>query len=254
MIMGLSCYKESCLKVYHFCVLPGLNTMWTDDFIGLVFPRICIACGNSLWKHEEVICDSCLYHLPRTNFHLSDDNPVNRIFWGRAGILHAASFLLFNKGSKVQHLIHALKYKGRKDVGIFLGTEYGRDLKNCSGFSDVSIILPVPLHKKKYLKRGYNQSEQFAIGLSGVMGIPYACHYLYRKYSSETQTRKSRFKRWQNVNEIFGVRETEKIAGNRVLLVDDVVTTGATLEACVNALSSIPGVTICLATIAYAKP
>jgi ComF family protein len=194
-----------------------------------------------------------MYHLPRTNFHLSCDNPVSRIFWGRVDILNAASFLLFNKGSKVQHLVHALKYKGRKDIGIFLGEEYGRDLKNCRYFSDSTLIIPVPLHKKKYLKRGYNQSEQFATGLSREMGIPCTCQYLFRKNSSETQTRKSRFMRWQNVNEIFEVREPGKITGSQILLVDDVVTTGATLESCVNALSVIPGVKICLATIAYAR-
>jgi ComF family protein len=227
--------------------------MWIDDFVGLIFPRICSGCGNSLWKHEKVVCDSCMYHLPRTNFHLSCDNPVSRIFWGRVDILNAASFLLFNKGSKVQHLVHALKYKGRKDIGIFLGEEYGRDLKNCRYFSDSTLIIPVPLHKKKYLKRGYNQSEQFATGLSREMGIPCTCQYLFRKNSSETQTRKSRFMRWQNVNEIFEVREPGKITGSQILLVDDVVTTGATLESCVNALSVIPGVKICLATIAYAR-
>jgi ComF family protein len=227
--------------------------MWADDFVGLIFPRICSGCGNSLWRHEQVVCDSCLYHLPRTNFHLSFDNPVSRIFWGRADILHAASFLLFNKGSKVRHLVHALKYKDRKDIGIFLGEEYGRDLKNSLYFSDSNIIIPVPLHKKKYLKRGYNQSEQFAIGLSREMGIPCTCQYLFRKYSSETQTRKSRFMRWQNVNEIFEVRAPDNIAGSQILLVDDVVTTGATLESCVNALSVVPGVKICLATIAYAR-
>ena len=194
-----------------------------------------------------------MYHLPRTNFHLYCDNPVSRIFWGRVDILNAASFLLFNKGSKVQHLVHALKYKDRKDIGIFLGEEYGRDLKNCLYFSDSMIIIPVPLHKKKYLKRGYNQSEQFAIGLSQEMGIPYTCQSLFRKNSSETQTRKSRFMRWQNVNEIFEVKEPGKIAGRQILLVDDVVTTGATLESCVNAFSVVPDVKICLATIAYAR-
>jgi ComF family protein len=227
--------------------------MWTDDFIGLVFPRICPGCGNSLWKHEKVVCDHCMFHLPRTHYHLDCDNPVNLIFRGRVDILNAASFLFFNKGSKVQHMIHALKYKERKDIGIFLGEEYGRELKRCRIFSDSKVIIPVPLHKKKYLKRGYNQSEQFAIGLSREMGIPYLCNCLVRKNSSETQTRKSRFMRWQNVNEIFELKDPGKISGCQVLIVDDVVTTGATLESCVQACSPAPGVTFCLATIAYAK-
>ena len=227
--------------------------MWADDFLGLVFPRICIGCGNSLWKHENVLCDSCCYHLPRTNFHLQTDNPAHKIFWGRVDILSATSFLLFNKGSKVQNLIHALKYKGRKDIGIFLGEEFGKILKACSPFSSSGIIIPVPLHRKKYLKRGYNQSEQLAIGLSSSMGIPYISQCLLRKSETETQTHKSRFLRWENVKDIFLVKNPGKIAGQQILLVDDVITTGATLESCISILSPIPGVSISVATIAFAR-
>jgi len=227
--------------------------MWTDDFLGLIFPRICIGCGNSLWKHEKIVCDTCFYHLPRTNFHQQIDNPVCKIFWGRVDVLSAASFLLFNKGGKVQNLIHSLKYKGRKDVGIFLGEEYGKILKESSPFSLSGVIVPVPLHRKKYLKRGYNQSEQFAIGLSSSMGIPYSTQCLFRKDETETQTHKSRFLRWKNVKDIFYIKDPSKIAGARILLVDDVVTTGATLESCVSVLSVVPGISISIATIAYAK-
>ncbi len=239
--------------MYHFFIDGGLSGMWTGDFVGLIFPRICCGCGNSLWKHEKVICDNCYYHLPKTNFHYYDDNPVNKIFWGRADILSATSFLQFNKGSKVQNMIHALKYKGRKDIGIFLGEEFGKILKSCPPFSLSKMIIPVPLHKKKYLKRGYNQSEQFAIGLSSSMDIPFTCETLLRKNSTETQTHKSRFLRWHNVNEIFLIKNIEKIAGMNILLVDDVVTTGATLESCISALSAIPGVRISVATIAYTR-
>ena len=227
--------------------------MWTDDFLGLVFPRICSGCGNSLWKHETVLCDACFYHLPRTNFHLLGDNPVNRIFWGRADILSATSFLLFNKGSKVQNMMHALKYKGRKDIGVFLGEEFGKILRSCHPYSMSEIIIPVPLHRKKYLKRGYNQSEQFAIGLSSAMNIPFTTQCLLRKNSSETQTHKSRFLRWQNVKDIFYIKDPDKIAGQTILRVDDVVTTGATLESCISAIAMIPGVVISVATIAYAR-
>jgi len=240
--------------MYHFFTLPGLSNMWGDDFLGLIFPRICSGCGNSLWKHENILCDICLYHLPRTNFHLQTDNPVNRIFWGRADILSATSFLLFNKGSKVQSMIHALKYKGRKDIGVFLGEEFGKTLRECSPFSKSGIIIPVPLHRKKYLKRGYNQSEQIAIGLSSSMGIPYTAQCLLRKDESDTQTHKSRFLRWKNVQDIFYIKNSEKITGSQILLVDDVLTTGATLDSCISKLSVIPDVSISVATIAYAKP
>lgn len=227
--------------------------MWADDFLGLIFPRICSGCGNSMWKHEKILCDSCFYHLPRTHFHLLDDNPVSRIFWGRTSIVSASSFLLFNKGSKVQNMIHALKYKGRKDIGIFLGEEYGKILKSSTPWSQSGMIVPVPLHRKKYLKRGYNQSEQFAIGLSASMEIPYTNECLFRKNANETQTRKSRFLRWNNVQDTFFVKNPEVLAGKTILLVDDVITTGATLESCISALSSIPRISILVATIAYAR-
>ncbi|MCX6287845.1 MAG: ComF family protein [Bacteroidetes bacterium] len=178
---------------------------------------------------------------------------MNSIFWGRADILSATSYLLFNKGSKVQSMIHALKYKGRKDIGIFLGEEFGKILKECPPFSTSEIIIPVPLHRKKYLKRGYNQSEQIAIGLSSSMGIPYTVQCLLRKNETETQTHKSRFLRWKNVNDIFYIKDPDKITGTKILLVDDVITTGATLESCISKLSLIPTVSISVATIAYAK-
>ena len=227
--------------------------MWADDFLGLIFPRICSGCGNSLWKHENILCDTCFYHLPRTNFHLYEDNPVNRIFWGRVEILSATSFLLFNKGSKVQNIIHDLKYKDRKDIGVFLGAEFGKLLKSCPPYSLSGLIIPVPLHRKKYLQRGYNQSEQFGIGLSSSMGIPCIPHLLQRKFANETQTHKSRFLRWKNVSDSFYISDPGGIAGARILLVDDVVTTGATLESCISVLSSVPGVSISVATIAYAR-
>jgi ComF family protein len=223
-----------------------------DDFISLIYPNICAACGNSLFKHEEVLCNFCEFHLPQTNFHMDKDNPVSTIFWGRANVESAASYYHFNKGSKVQRLIHFLKYKGRKDIGIYLGKQYGLFLKNSPLFNTVEVIIPVPLHLKKLRKRGYNQSEQFALGLSTAMKIPLDISTLYRKRPTDTQTKKSRFKRWENVAEIFALREPEKLKGRHILLVDDVITTGATLEACMLALQGIAGIRISIASIAAA--
>jgi ComF family protein len=225
---------------------------WIGDFISLIFPRICAACGNSLWKHEDTICQSCEFHLPKTNFHFSDENPVTKIFWGRADLISGAAFLYFNKGNKVQLLIHQLKYNGRKDIGVFLGVLYGHTLKYAPSFNSADIIVPVPLHKKKYMKRGYNQSEQFGIGLSSVMAVPLNRHLLVRTKATETQTRKSRFSRYQNVREIFMVNQPENWRGKHLLLVDDVITTGATLESCIEALRVIPDVKISVAGIATA--
>ncbi|MBL0328160.1 MAG: ComF family protein [Bacteroidetes bacterium] len=224
-----------------------------NDFISLIFPQVCASCGNSLYKNEQTLCTYCVYHLPKTNFHLNNDNPVAKIFWGRVDIQSAAAFYGFNKGGRVQHIIHQLKYKGRKEVGFAVGKLYGYELKMCDSFKTVDTIIPVPLHSKKIKKRGYNQSEAFAEGLSVSMGVPANVKTLFRAYESETQTKKSRFSRWQNVESIFQLKDIKSLEGKHVLLVDDVVTTGATLEACAQTLQQIPGIKISVATIAYAS-
>lgn len=222
------------------------------DFFSLIFPRICACCGNSLWKKEQVICTSCSHHLPKTDFHLDVDNPVSRLFWGRVTIEGAGAFLSFNKGSRVQSLIHQLKYKGRKDIGVWLGYRYGLALKEAPVFQSVSFIVPVPLHRKKQLKRGYNQSEQVAIGLSDSMKVPVNTQTLVRVKATETQTRKSRFRRWENVKEIFAITAPELFVNKHILLVDDVITTGATLESCILTLATIPGCRVSVASLATA--
>lgn len=227
--------------------------MWLTDFFSLVYPRVCVCCGNSLWKSETVVCMLCEYRLPRTWYHLDPDNPVSRIFWGRISVESAASYLHFNKGNRVQRLIHDLKYKGKKEVGVWLGSRYGSYLRQAPLFRSVEAIVPVPLHRSKEIIRGFNQSEQFGIGLASVMGIPIEVRTLYRIMATETQTRKTRFRRWENVSGMFGIDNPGRVAGKHLLLVDDVVTTGATLEACAKALSSIPGVKISMVTIAATR-
>ena len=226
--------------------------IYISDFISLIFPRICAGCGNSLWKNEEVLCHFCEFHLPKTNFHMDSENPVTRLFQGRVNLETGATFLYFHKGSKVQRMIHQLKYKGRKDIGVYLGDQYGQLLKYVPLFCKADAIIPVPLHRKKYLQRGYNQSEQFAIGLSGSMNIPVNIQLLSRTKATETQTRKSRFSRYQNVKEIFTVSSPQEWKGKNLMLVDDVITTGATLESCIQALNAIPEVKISIVCIATA--
>lgn len=224
--------------------------MWISDFFNLVYPRICVCCGNNLWATETVICHHCEYHLPKTWYHMEKDNPVNRIFWGRVQVEQAASFLHFNKGNRVQTLIHQLKYKGRKDVGQFLGNRYGYLLKQSPHFRDINLIIPVPLHPEKMKKRGYNQSEQFALGLAGSLGLPVETQALQRIHPRSTQTKKSRFERWENVSQIFSVVLPERVAGKHLLVVDDVITTGATIEACTGALLAVGGTRVSVASIA----
>lgn len=225
---------------------------YLQDFISLFFPRVCMACGNTLYKHEHMICFSCQYHLPKTNFHLLEDNPVARQFWGKINFSAAASCYYFNKGGKVQHLVHQLKYKGYKEVGSHIGTIYGHDLKNSPLFSTIDAIIPVPLHPRKEARRGYNQAEWFAIGLAESMQAELDVTTLLRVQASETQTRKTRFRRWENVKEIFQLMDAERQAGKHVLLVDDVITTGSTLEAAGHELMKIPGVKVSVASIACA--
>ena len=203
-----------------------------DDFISLFYPRTCYACGNSLYRNEEVICSFCRFHLPKTNFHKQSENPLSKVFWGRVKLENVSACYYFSKGSKVQHLLHQFKYNGRYEIGVHLGKLYGSELIEEAAYQDIEMVIPVPLHPAKLRKRGYNQSEKFATGLAQSMGIEVNTTTLIRTYSSETQTRKSRFKRWENVKEIFVVKDPEKITGKHILLVDDVITTGATIEAC----------------------
>jgi ComF family protein len=221
-----------------------------NDFINLIFPKLCCACNNALLKSENIICLNCIVSLPKTNFHLETNNPVNKVFWGRVQVEMATSFYLFSKKGKVQRLLHHLKYKGVKEVGTVVGELMGYDLKESPHFKQIDFIIPVPLHRNKLKKRGYNQSECIAKGISNSMGIPINIQTLFRKVDSQTQTKKSRYKRWENVGEIFGVSDKE-LDGKNVLLVDDVVTTGATLEACAQILIQ-HNCKIYIATIAYA--
>ena len=220
------------------------------DFVSLVYPQICMSCGKNLFKKEICICTYCKYHLPKTNFHLEEDNPVSRLFWGKVNIHSAASYYYFNKGSKVQRLIHQLKYKGQKAVGAAIGEFYGFELKESYLFAGVDTIIPVPLHPKKQRKRGYNQSEFFAMGLSKGMGIKHEPGILYRSFNSKTQTNRTRFNRWENVKSIFKLSGTNDLTGKHILLVDDVVTTGSTLECCAEVLLNIQGTKVSVATIA----
>jgi ComF family protein len=220
------------------------------DFINLFSPRICPSCDEVLLRNENFLCTKCLYYLPKTNFYKDAKNEVARMFWGRAFIENATSFLYFQKGGLAQTLLHKLKYKGQQEIGYELGKLIGRDLLE-TAFNETQIIVPVPLHKNKLRKRGYNQSECIARGIAEIMGNP-VNHTLYKILPNSTQTKKHRYDRWANVEGIYAIRDKESIANKHILLVDDVITTGATLEACANALLQVENVKVSIVTVAKA--
>lgn len=193
----------------------------------------------------------CWHDLPRTNYHTEADNKVAQLFWGRTTVNNATAWLLFRKGSHYQQLIHYLKYKGYREIGRVLGYQFGLELTT-SPFAGNDIILPVPLHRSRLRVRGFNQSEFIAQGLSEALHIPMMKEPLVRRVQTATQTRKNRYERWQNVADIFIVPERESVTGKRILLVDDVVTTGATLEAAVNTLLKAGVASVDIATLAVA--
>lgn len=223
-----------------------------QDFLSLIYPRNCVACGNSLFKHEDQVCNYCYSNLPKTNFHKQSRNPVDALFYGRTPLLLASSFYLFQKKGSIQKIMHAIKYKHNKDLAVLVGKWYAEDLKEDPIISKADYVIPVPLHSKKFKIRGYNQSEEFAKGLAEGLKTNLNTSVLTRKEFTETQTKKSKYERWENVEDVFELIVPETFKNKQVILVDDVITTGATIEACCQLLQSIEGIQISVLSIAYA--
>ncbi|EAY25116.1 ComF family protein [Microscilla marina] len=240
-------------------MLKKLENTWLADFFSLIFPNYCLGCEAPLTKGEKQLCTRCLYDLPQTNYHLHKDNVLSQRFWGRVPIEYAFAYLKFSKGGKVQKILHELKYDHNQTIGEMVGNWYGQllidaALAKLDGKQEqiFDLILPVPLHKAKLRSRGYNQSDCFARGLSAITDIPWYANVLRRNKATKTQTKKGRIDRWKNVDNIFEVLRPELVKGQHVLLVDDVVTTGATLEACANSLLKVGTAKVSVATIAVA--
>lgn len=223
------------------------------DLLSLLLPRTCPACRKPLKDWEECLCLVCLAQLPVTHFHLDPDNPLSEIFWGRVKLLQAVAWFYFRMGSVYQDALHKLKYNDRPDIGFSLGKQFGYELYQSSEFIKPDILMPVPLNPKKLRKRGYNQSEAIAKGLSTGLKIPLVSNVLNRPVATSTQTRKSRYERYLNVTGKFKISDPALLENRHVLLIDDVITTGATLEACAEELLAIPGVLVSVAALAWAK-
>jgi ComF family protein len=203
-------------------------------------------------RNENLICTECYVVIPRTNYHIEEENPVAQLFWGRCLIEKAAAFSFYNKGSRIRNLIHNLKYKGIREIGYELGRIYALSLKSSGFTSDIDLIIPVPLHPAKKRIRGFNQSDSISTGIADITGLPVDTNSLARTTVSATQTRRSRYERWTNVEGIFCVTYPEMIRGRHILLVDDVITTGSTIESCANELLKVEGVRVSVVALAFA--
>lgn len=223
-----------------------------DDIISLLFPRLCYACGQHLLRNEKLICTECYVQMPRTTYHLEEGNPVEQLFWGRCRIERAAAFSFYSRNSRIRKLIHNLKYKGIQEIGIELGRIYGTMLADSQFLEGIDTIIPVPLHISKKRIRGFNQSDLICKGLSEVTRLPVDYTSLQRITKTATQTKRSRYERWINVEGIFSVADAELVKGKHFLLVDDVITTGSTIESCANELLKYENVKVSVAAIAVA--
>jgi ComF family protein len=226
---------------------------YPGDLISLIYPRLCQVCENSLFRNEQVICMKCRHHLPQIRFKENIANPAAQVFWGRTPLQFVFTAFYYNKGNAVQQLVHRLKYRGNKEIGLFLGGEIGKQIVKTNGYDDINLMIPVPLHPKKQKQRGFNQSEIIARGIARETNIPLNPGLLFRTSYTSTQTRKSKYDRWKNVESMFKVRDKNAIKGKHILLVDDVITTGATLEACALGLLLEERVRVSIAAIAYTR-
>ncbi|MCB9080979.1 MAG: ComF family protein [Lewinellaceae bacterium] len=227
---------------------------WADDLLALFFPELCLACGEITPPRGTLLCTTCLADLPFTHDHQQAENPFAERFWGRLPIQGGAAFLHFTKKGKVQGMLHQLKYHGRQDLGHYLGRWYGRELQKTPPFDTIDCIVPIPLHPRKLRQRGFNQSACFAQGLADSWNLPCALDAVIRTQHTASQTRKSRLARFENVAEAFAIADPDILRGKHVLLVDDVLTTGATLEACGARILALGADTrLSLATIARAR-
>ena len=221
------------------------------DLFYLFFPERCFTCDALLMKSENLTCTLCLHDLPFANYTNLKGNNVEQSFYGRIPIFSATALLLFHKKGNVQQLIHLLKYKGKQEIGTYYGDWLGEELKNSDRFKSVEIVIPVPLHPKKLKQRGYNQVAEFGKSIAKILQIDYVDDKLIKVSATVSQTRKHRAERARNVNEIFTLNDKNYFENKHILLVDDVITTGVTLEVCCNELLKTKGIQISIAALSF---
>jgi len=220
--------------------------------LNLFFPEVCLACKLQLTDNEKYLCTHCRHALPLTNFHLIQDPFITKLFYGRAHITSGTALLHFEKKGIVQQIIHQLKYRGQEQVGTFLGAWLGAELSYCKDYATIDLVIPVPLHKKKLRRRGYNQVAKFGQEIAKALNADYVDDVLIKVTNTASQVNKNRFSRWTGKNDLFALSNMQKITGKHILLVDDIITTGATLEACIQELDKAKNLSISVATMAIA--
>ena len=223
-----------------------------QHLLNLFFPKSCAGCQSFLLTHEIVICTQCRHEIPITNHHTNENNELIRKFYGRIPLEFGAAFFYFHKKGIVQEMMHKLKYKGQEEIGDMVGNCYAEELKDLEELKNINYIIPVPLHKKRLRERGYNQVEGFGKALSKNLKIPYEDELLIRKLYTKTQTKKDLLGRIDVIDQVFDVVFSENHHGKHFLLIDDVITTGSTLEACSRALLKIPEAKISIVCMAMA--
>ncbi|MBK8806846.1 MAG: ComF family protein [Bacteroidales bacterium] len=230
----------------------NIRSLFSDFFL-LFFPDFCEACNSVLLKGENVICTKCLHDLPRTRYHNFSDNKISLLFWGRVPFAKATAFMFYRKDSRYAELFHKLKYNSKKNIGVLLGEMFAVELQDSQFLADIDILLPVPLHKKRLKIRGYNQSEVIALGMQKKCTLSIDVTSIKRVVYNLTQTKKNKESRFTNVSNIFSVVDVASLANKHVLVVDDIVTTGATLESFIHEIEKIQGIKISIATVGIAE-
>lgn len=222
-----------------------------NDINTILVPKVCFCCNAHLIRGEQHVCTVCRNELPLTDYTFNEENPVDRIFYGRINIKKASSFLFFYENGIVQQLIHHLKYRNQEQIGVFLGDWYGQILrKNKELHETVDLVIPVPLHRKKLRKRGYNQVTEFAKRLASHIQAEYTEDQLVKTANTRTQTKKSRIGRWHSDKALYELSDANYLRNKTILLVDDVITTGATMEICAKTLADVPGTTLYITSMA----
>jgi ComF family protein len=226
-------------------------TTWIQAFFELIFPRQCVVCNRLLNHTEKFVCIICNINLPRTNYHKQKDNIIEERFWGLIPIQRATAFFYYRKGSDYCNIIYELKYKGCKEIGSALGSDMANEIQDSGFFDGIDVIVPIPLHRDRIRKRGYNQSEWIAKGIAEITNIPVNTGAVARK-AYRSQVGQSVLNRWDNVKDTFVLQQPEMFTGKHILIVDDVLTTGATIIACAQAFLPVQGIRISIITLGMA--